>query len=50
MVYQHNTTSNDHNEEYEHHVDTRIEDIIIKYNNLNVKKSTQKCTRLTTFQ
>ena len=37
-VYQHEITSHENNEEYEHHVDTYIEDLIINYTNLNVTK------------
>ena len=42
--------SYENNEEYEHHVDTKIEDLIINFTNLNVLKQTQTLTRLTPSQ
>ena len=39
-----NSYKND--EEYEHHVDTNIEDLIINFTNLNILKQTHKRTRL----
>ena len=42
--------SYENNEEYEHHIDTNLEDLIIKCTNLNVLKQTQKLTRLTPSQ
>ena len=49
-VYQYETNSYEKNEEYEHHIDTNIEDLIINVTNLNVLKQTQKRTRLTPSQ
>ena len=40
-VYQHEINSDENNEEYDQHVDTNIEDLIIKFTNLNVTKQTQ---------
>ena len=39
-VYQHETISYENNEEYEYHIDTNIEDLIINFTNLNLAKQT----------
>ena len=49
-LYQHETTSDENDEEYDHHVDTNIEDLIINYTSLNVTKQTQKRKRITPSQ
>ena len=37
-VYQHEINSDENNEEYNHHVDTNIEDLVIYFTNLSVTK------------
>ena len=49
-VYQHDMNSNENNEEYEHNIDTSIEDLIITFTNLNVLKQIQKRICLTPSQ
>ena len=49
-VYQHEEVSDKNNEEYNHHVDTKIEDLIINFTNLNVTKQIQKRARLNPTQ
>ena len=49
-LYQHETDSYENNEEYEHHFDTNIKDLIINFTNFHVLKQTQKHTRLTPSQ
>ena len=49
-VYQHEEVSDEHNEEYDHNVDTNIEDLVINFTDLNTTKQTQKHTHLTPSQ
>ena len=42
--------SYENNEEYEHHVDTNIKDLIINFTSLNISKQTKKRTHLTPSQ